>query len=71
MLSLMECPNCGHVWRRRPTRTDVLTDVLARDYAAGKTLRQLAATYGCAYSTARKRLVDAGIQLRPRARKAA
>jgi hypothetical protein len=31
----------------------------------------VAVKYQCAYSTARLRLLDAGVQLRPRARKAA
>jgi len=71
MLAIMECPNCGHVWRRRSARSDVNARLVAQDYAAGMTLRQVAAKHRCAYSTARKRLLDAGVTLRPRARKAA
>jgi type IV secretory pathway VirB6-like protein len=71
MLSIMQCPNCGHAWRRGPLRADVDARLVAQDYLAGMTLRQVAVKYRCAYSTARLRLLDAGVQLRPRARKAA
>lgn len=69
MLSLMRCPRCGYV-QRRASSVDVNVDRLAERYAAGATLRQLAADEGCAYSTVRMRLIDAGYVLRPRNRKA-
>lgn len=68
MLVLMECPNCGHVWRRI-RRVDLNDHIMRRQYEAGATIRQLAKTHGCAYSTVRKRLLDVGATMRPRARK--
>jgi hypothetical protein len=68
---MLQCPNCGHAWRRGPLRVDIDARLVAQDYLAGMTLRQVAVKYRCAYSTARLRLINAGVQLRPRARKAA
>ncbi|MEO3853528.1 helix-turn-helix domain-containing protein [Acrocarpospora sp. B8E8] len=40
--------------------------MLKRRYAAGASLRELAALAGVSYSTMRARFLDAGVRLRPR-----
>jgi transposase-like protein len=66
MLMLMvECPRCGHAFRRSNKRSIELDmSDMSRRYRSGDSLRTCAAAAGVSYSTMRNRLIEAGVQLR-------
>lgn len=54
-------------WRRLdPAEQDRLQQELALRYEAGESIRDLAVAYGRPYASIHARLVDAGVQMRPR-----
>lgn len=61
----MQCPSCGHVFRRANARTvDIDVSDMSRRYRAGASVRECARRAGVSYSTARNRLVEAGVKMR-------
>ena len=50
----------------RPTVTERQISIVLTEYRAGKSIREAAAAAGVAYSTAPRKLTDAGVDKRPR-----
>jgi hypothetical protein len=61
----MKCPKCGHRYRTRSYR-EIDMAQLVNSYRAGRSLRYCAQEVGVSYSTARLRLIEAGVTLRPK-----
>lgn len=61
----MQCPHCGRTFRRANARTvDIDMSAMSRRYRMGASVRECAREAGVSYSTARNRLIEAGVAMR-------
>lgn len=64
------CIVCGAHPRGGAPRLKINTEALVAAYKYGSSIRYLAATYGVSFGTIRSRLVEAGVEFRPRGTRA-